>query len=179
MTGIGLNQFLTFLDQLTAEDFAEDKLTDYLKDHRVNPEELLRFAYFREDTYGRNLIKRTDNYEVLLLNWLPGQRTPIHDHAGQRCWMWVHTGELIITHYESLDEDGTELVPTGTPEKLTEESLIYLDDPLKLHVISNPTKRPAISLHIYSKPFDQCAFFNESSKKIEGFPLEYFTQTDA
>ncbi len=65
-------------------------LSTYAAEH----EDWRRFALFDPDVYTRNLIGRTEHYEMLLLCWNVGQKSPIHNHAGQNCWMAVMEGQV-------------------------------------------------------------------------------------
>ena len=48
-----------------------------------------RYAHFADDHYTRNLVIRTEVFDLMLLCWDRGQQSPIHNHEGQRCWMAV------------------------------------------------------------------------------------------
>lgn len=39
------------------------------------------FALFCPHKYARNLLEFNDNFELILLCWLPGQESPIHNHS--------------------------------------------------------------------------------------------------
>src|SRR5690349_18454255 len=51
----------------------------------VTLDDLTSFIRFDPTTYQRNRVARGDHYEALVLCWLPGQRSPIHDHRGSSC----------------------------------------------------------------------------------------------
>src|SRR5215216_1646556 len=51
------------------------------------------------------------NLSIVALVWLPGQRTPIHDHVSW-CVVGVYEGRERETHYRH--DDRGRLVPTGT-----------------------------------------------------------------
>src|SRR5688572_30516840 len=58
------------------------------------------WTMFDADCYTRNLVHREEHYELLLLCWGAGQKSPIHNHQGQRCWMAVLEGEISETLFE-------------------------------------------------------------------------------
>lgn len=175
MQQILLKDFCAFLDTLSRNDFKNGKADAFLKEAAVKMDDLAPFIYFREETYARNLVAKSDKYELLILSWLSEQRTPIHDHFGQRCWMWVFSGELSFKNYEVPRADDSPLVPMGPVESVEAPSLIYIDDDISVHSIANASKRPALSLHLYAGPVPQCRVYNERTKVFETVKLQYFT----
>ena len=39
------------------------------------------FALFNTIKYSRNLLEFNENFELIVLCWLPGQESPIHNHS--------------------------------------------------------------------------------------------------
>lgn len=173
MKSISLAEFVGFFDAQKAPAFRTDTIEKYLTEHSVSIDELASYVFFREDTYGRNMVSGNDNYEMLVLTWLPGQRTPIHDHAGQRCWMRVVTGELTFKNYLPLAGKKT-LVPSGAAETHAASKTVYIDDSLAIHSIANASTKPAVSLHIYAGPVEKCQVYNETAKQFEWIDLAHF-----
>jgi cysteine dioxygenase len=179
MKSIPLEEMLAFLRGQSHEDFRRGVVDEFLETHAVNSASLAPFTYFREDTYARNLIARTERFELLVIAWLPRHRTPIHDHGGQRCWMWVDTGELTFSNYENAPANRREgqfhLVRQGPCQTLAAGSQVYIDDGIGIHAIANASKKPAISLHLYAGPVSQCRIYDEQTKRFEWKTLEYHT----
>ena len=49
---------------------------------------------FRDDLrYTRNLVKKGELYEVILMRWGEGHATSVHSHCGCHCAMKVLQGE--------------------------------------------------------------------------------------
>ena len=52
------------------------------------------FALFCPHKYARNLVEFNDNFELIILCWLPGQESPIHNHSVRKRprkpsgWRW-------------------------------------------------------------------------------------------
>lgn len=168
--------FLSFLSSQTRASLQGDAVDRFFRWHRVDHEELHPFIYFREDTYGRNLVFRSDHCELLVLTWLPGQRTPIHDHGGQRCWMLMHTGALTFKTYAPLEDD------RELPPQLGETTIhqvgeaVYLDDGIGIHSIANASTKPAVSLHLYAGPIPRCRIYDEKARRFAWVELRYFTE---
>src|SRR5690242_20436471 len=71
------------------------------------------FALFDDATYTRNLIARNTWFEMLLLCWNQGQASPIHNHAGQNCWIAVLDGEIEEQQFESPCAERRDCAPRG------------------------------------------------------------------
>lgn len=171
-----LIDLVDFLDGCTAAQFKGTKVSDYLQKTSFEIDDFAHFAYFREDTYGRNLIVRQKEYELLLLTWLPGQKAPIHDHAGSRCWMAMLSGALTFQHYRA--DDSAAPVSLGQATVQTAGANFYIDDGIGLHSIENRTSKPAMSVHIYAKPIERCRTYSETKRALEWVDLDYFTSPD-
>lgn len=180
MINTSLKEFLDFLNQQTERTFKTDIVDKYLSTHKIEHEDFLPYTFFREETYGRNLIAKTDFYELLVLTWLPEQRTAIHDHAGQRCWVLMELGSLTFKNYEPVgpivEGKKYQLKPMGRAETLKAGvQPVYIDDGLAIHSIANASRKPAISVHLYAGPVPTCMVYNEALKTFERSDLEYFT----
>jgi cysteine dioxygenase len=103
---------------------------------------------FDETSYQRNLIHNSEKYEVLVICWRSGQRSPIHDHGDSACGFLVVEGAATETSFE-VSPSGR-LVPAlsrrlgaGAPAVSTSGDI---------HQVANP-EPPAmdlIGLHVYS-----------------------------
>jgi len=60
----------------------QSELDALLRKLELEPEELRPHLGFKPNTYTRHRIFRSDLCEMLVLCWLPGHRTAIHDHNG-------------------------------------------------------------------------------------------------
>lgn len=176
MKPVKLRDFLEFLNDQTEADFRGDAVDRYLAEHPVDPQDFLPYAYFREDTYGRNLVAKTELYEMLVLTWLPRHRTPIHDHASQRCWMFVNAGTLTFRNYQTPERDTSELVTLGPVETHSAGEGVYIDDQIAVHTIANASQKPAVSVHLYAGPIPRCRIYDETEKRFKWVELQYFTQ---
>lgn len=86
----------------------------------------------------------TDDYEIWLLSWLPGQHTGFHDHGNASGALAVAYGEL----RESLGEPGRRRVVhrTAAAGSVTRFGHQHLHD------VSNVAAEHAVSVHAYSPP---------------------------
>jgi len=170
------SRFLDFLVSLRPSDFKSERVNLFLKNKKFEEDTFLPFIHFRDDTYGRNLVFKTRYFELSVLTWLPGHRTPIHDHSGQRCWMFIDSGELTVKNYAFPQSDQFQLKPLGPVEILDAGEQVYVDDDIALHSITNASSRPAVSVHLYAGPIEFCRIYNESTRRLEKKELSYLTE---
>ena len=107
-----------------------------LRDYAASEESWRPYAHFREDTYSRNLVWRCGDFELLLLCWNEGQVSPIHDHAGQQCWMAVLEGELEEVHF--AEPKGAGVLQPGRVKAFPQGGVAYIHDDIALHLIRPP-----------------------------------------
>lgn len=99
--------------------------------------------------YRRVRLWRDLHWEGLLLNWLPGQCTAVHDHGGSTGMSLTLAGTLVETRFRRAGE-GRPLDRTGEADASVGRFTIeYLDT---IHEVANRSAEPAISLHVYSPP---------------------------
>lgn len=112
---------------LVARDVAADR-AKWAHLLRYDPDE--RFAA---------LVERTDDEEIWLLAWLPGQETDLHDHSGSTGAFTVVSGTL------------TELVarPGARVSHRLVPGQIRVFGPHYVHQARNEGQDPVISIHVY------------------------------
>ncbi len=129
-------------------------LGSYAKEHS----DWREFQVWSDERYTRNLVHRCGAYELLLLCWEPGQVSPIHDHAGQHCWMAVLEGSLEEVHFSA----GEEGLVAGRSAVLSRGEVAFIQDEIAWHLIRPVGEQRGVSLHLYANPIDSCRIFNES-----------------
>jgi predicted metal-dependent enzyme (double-stranded beta helix superfamily) len=86
------------------------------------------------------LVERTDEVEIWLLSWLPGQHTDQHDHGAAAGAFAVVSGSLT----EWARRPGTpELAHTVSPG----QARVF--GPGYVHQVRNDGPDPAVSIHVY------------------------------
>lgn len=132
------------------------------------------------DNYCRHLLHRDphNRFIVLSLVWMPGQATPIHDHA---CWgvMGVLENSLEEVAYDRLDDgsrpDFAELQQARGAD-VGAGSVAYLLPPYQeIHRIANVSGRPTISIHIYGRDLDEVNVFDPVSGKVSPMRIKYYS----
>ena len=106
--------------------------------------------------YVRHPILVSDGWEVMLIAWETGQKTPIHDHRGVMGSMAIFSGSLVEERFDA---------PAGRPE-LTDRSVRPAGDlcdigPEVLHRLF-PGKGRSISLHVYRPPLREMGIWEAS-----------------
>ena len=160
-------------NKITTLNNLKDKLknccniSDYLslvKSMALEKEEIKDICFFSDKKYTRNCIVRTDDYELIALCWNPGQKTPIHCHNNQECWMYIISGEIS----EEVFKFDLEQSPALLKESIFDRGkFAFINDSMGLHKISNKSNKQAISLHLYVKPIDSCSYFNQEKGTFE------------
>ena len=143
-------------------------LEAYTRDH--SDWELYRL--FVEGKYTRNLVRRTEDYELLVLCWGAGQESPIHNHMGQRCWMSIVEGEVEEVHFKR-QEDGAGPLIEGPTRRFERGQCAFINDDIALHLVRGADGKAAASLHVYSKPYDVCLVYDRETGVESAKPLKY------
>ena len=105
--------------------------------------------------YVRTLVYRSEWAEVFVMAWLPGQRSPIHDHAGSACAVRVVSGAAVEQVFERND-DGT-VSPHGAIRRFVPGGVTGSFD-ADIHTLGNAAAAPApprdilVTIHVYSPP---------------------------
>jgi cysteine dioxygenase len=144
-----LEILFTYLDNLEARaPLAE--LAAELARTKVGCADVADFIRFSERGYTRNLVRAGPWYNVLVLCWKNGQRSPIHDHKGSSCALCVLRGTATETLFEYAPNG--HVWATGSREHRS-GSVVGSQD-TDLHQISNLQAggTDLVTLHIYSPP---------------------------
>jgi predicted metal-dependent enzyme (double-stranded beta helix superfamily) len=132
------------------------------------------------DHYTRHLLHKDpkNRFVVLSLVWMPGQGTPIHDHA---CWgaMGLIENSLEEVCYDRLDDGSrpgfAELKETRGTD-VGKGSVAYLLPPYEeIHRIGNTTGKPTVSLHIYGRDLDEINVFDQATGKVSPMRIKYYS----
>jgi len=158
------------LDEAFCKDSGGAAVPRLLEEYAQRHSDWEPFRHFVEGRYTRNLVRRTEDYELLLLCWGAGEESPVHNHMGQRCWMAVLEGDVEEVHFRR-DEGGAGPLIEGPTKRFQKGQAAYINDEIALHLVRGADKQAAISLHLYSKPYDVCLIYDpetgaESAKRL-------------
>jgi len=179
---VSIDHYLQLLRQLPAEAFEDvPRIEEFARLHPVDPASIERYLCWDAQHYTRNLIDHTDLYDLMAICWDIGQISSIHNHRGQNCWMSVPIGRLRVQNYrvlsESLEEHRCEIVPTDVVE-MTAERPVGVNPAEPVHSVENPReyKQRAVSLHLYSRPFDSCIVYSDEQGSCGEIQLHFTTR---
>ncbi len=163
---VSIEEFVTGLRKLREIDFTGVAGTlQYITAYPVDAESLAPFLFWNAQHYTRNLIDKTDLYELLAICWDVGMRSSIHNHKGQNCWMAAPIGRLAVQNYRVISEDLAtqccDIVPTDVVE-ITSAQPCAVDPLNPVHDVRNLREwgERAVSLHVYSRPFNSCVVYS-------------------
>lgn len=110
----------------------------------------------------RNQVAGGQWYEVFLVGWRPGQRSPIHDHSGSSCAFMVLAGVCSETVYGHAANGQVYPIESQAHEAGT----IIATQDVDTHEVSNlqPAGEDLVTLHIYSPPLKSMRTFSLSGK---------------
>lgn len=164
--------------------FDSDRVNvDYVKalmySYKSNPQDWKQYAKFDEFRYTRNLVDTGNGkFNLIALCWGEGHGSSIHNHMDSHCFMKILEGQLVETNFSwptetltssSVDREvDKETDSVGEPMQqigshVYDKNLVtYINDSLGLHRVENPShSNKAISLHLYSPPFNECLTFDQ------------------
>ncbi len=179
VTPVSLDTFVAAVLRIAQDDFATTPMMRLLTEARLPDEAVLRCLRFDEERYTRHLIHRTSDVEILALAWPKESATPIHDHAGQRCWMVAHCGSFVVDDYRQVA--GARKPGYAVVEQIATTAGVTVGMPDYRHrgdrdihrVALTPGCDRAVSIHIYAKPYSSCLIFDEDSKQAREIPMNY------
>ncbi len=139
---------------------------------KFKPETFDKYCSWSNECYTRNCIINNEHFELILICWCEGHRTPIHDHGGEECWVKVIDGEFREVIYKE-DEVGELKAIKKTISKPNE--VTYMKDFMGYHSLENISKKRSMSLHLYAKPIRECKAYDEKAKTFISRFLTYDT----
>jgi cysteine dioxygenase len=173
---IEIGEFAAGLAAIPEEHFTHRRVLDYLRENPVSPASLGPYLYFCAERYTRNLIQHTPLYDLIAICWESGQKSAIHNHTNQRCWMGIAYGRVQVQNFRMVRQDAAtqfcELEPTnhyiieaGSPAEVDP------DEPIHLVTNASSFGSRAVTLHIYSRPFDECEVYDLKAKRYQTVKL--------
>jgi len=143
----GLTGLVDWLDTINRRPGLSE-LDDHLKGMDINLDALRECIGYADDGYQRNVIKKTEFYELVAICWTPGQDTPIHDHVGSDCAFLIADGVSTETIYQLNDEGLAYPVEVRTYQP---GEVCAAEEP-DIHRVSNDSDSQLINVHVYTPP---------------------------
>lgn len=178
MDRINIEKLVSGLREIPDEMFVCEPVYEYLNTHPVELSSLDKYLHFSPKFYTRNLIYKDDRFEMMAICWEKGQASRVHNHWDQRCWMTVPIGRLKGQNFavEEIDESRGHCKLRETNSFELAECLaatVDLEEPI--HQVLNLAEydERAVSIHIYSKPYDRCLSYCRDTDTFKEVTLCY------
>ena len=178
---VPIQDFIAELRKFSAPAFDHtSEILNFLERTAVSADTLQPYLVWDRQHYTRNLIDKTPLYELIAICWEIGQASSVHNHRDQNCWMLVPRGRLLVRNFhlisQDLDQGRCQLTPAGEVEiNLTHPCAVDPRDPVHRVVNSRRYAERAVSLHIYSRPFDTCVVYSPEQGTCGIIDLHYTT----
>lgn len=110
-------------------------------------EDVQPWLHFDPEARCRTLVAGTESFEVILIGWLPGQSSSLHDHGPSDCVFRVIQGTAEERRYRHSE------APTHYQTLVHEACALARVVPGEAHIVANASPDiPLVTLHIYSPP---------------------------
>jgi cysteine dioxygenase len=120
---------------------------DEVSEHLMYPDNL---------PYGRKCVFQSANFEVIVMNWKPFQKSNIHDHGSSFGCVYSVSGKANnLLFNQALKQIGT--IPLINHNIAEVPKGIY-------HVIENDCDEYAVSLHFYAPPLEGMNVIDSNDK---------------
>jgi cysteine dioxygenase len=179
---LSIQDFVTELRKFPESAFDRtDQIFKFLESTPVAPESLAPYLTWDRQHYTRNLIDKTPLYELMAICWEIGQISSVHNHRDQNCWMAVPIGKLLVENYrvisQNIEKGICRLEPADTCE-MNASRPCAVDPREPVHRVYNPREfgERAVSLHVYSRPFDSCVVYSPEQGTCGEIKLHYATE---
>ncbi|RKP07546.1 RmlC-like cupin domain-containing protein, partial [Thamnocephalis sphaerospora] len=184
-----LNDLVRLLREEMGEHGLDDKqvsvarIQKLMANYQSRDEDWRQYAMFDKHRYTRNLVDDGNGkFNLLVLAWGEQHQSAIHDHSGSHCVMKLLDGELEESQYawpeeaygptEHADHNPMELMKSTVYQR---DQVTYIHDRIGLHRVGNPSyQQGAVSLHLYTPPFDMCRTFHEGTGKARASACTVF-----
>ena len=166
---------------IPARDFTLERVQAFMTAHLVRPETLDRYLFFSKGNYTRNLIFKNGLFEAMTICWDIGQASRIHNHRDQNCWMATPIGCLRVQNFRVEARDPSRgicrLVPTDAFD-MDAQHPSAVNPFAPVHQVLNLPEfgKRAVSIHVYSRPFDSCEVYSREKSTYFDAPLHYTSE---
>ena len=192
---IPISDFVGTLRTIPEEEFQQGPILKLMSTLLLTPDSLAPYIHPSQERYTRNLVFRSELFEVMVVCWEVGQKTPIHNHDNQLGWMSIQRGMLSLQNYRRVSciHGGPGKDPVHckagfpSPVELEEISQIAIsgvgavtttDRDDSIHEIANLEgfQEPALSVHVYSRPLDTCVVFDLENQTCQRVQLSFHSE---
>ena len=123
--------------------------------------EIELYCTWDKKKYCRNLVFKNESFEILVLCWDIQQKSEIHNHNNNHCFVKILNGRLIERKY---NKNNKELI-LQKEKLLSQDEVIYSKNNNNYHSIGNYGAERAISIHLYMPPLTVYTIYNNKKFK--------------
>ncbi|CAN5423414.1 hypothetical protein BH10ACI2_BH10ACI2_14530 [soil metagenome] len=173
-----IDKVIDGLRSIADHDFTCDNVYDFLGRTPVDVDSITKYFHWSPNFYTRNLIYKDERFEAMAICWDVGQVSRVHNHWDQKCWMTVPVGRLLGQNFAVTEIDESrgicKLRETDSFE-LTDclAAKVELEEPIHQVLNLDEYGERAVSIHIYSKPFDRCLSYCRDTDTFKEVTLCY------
>lgn len=143
-----LQNLIKFLSQ--TQSLTPELVKQFVSKAQVEEEDLLPWATCNHpvtDSYGRKLVYDGGYFEIMVMSWVPGDFSAIHDH-GYAQWGAVKSFGKAQHIVYKLEND---ILQTQNQMWFQPNQILKVNHDL-IHQMGNPTDSSFLSLHVYGCP---------------------------
>ena len=153
-----------------------DKIKKLLSDYKPVPADYSKYVVWRPDRYTRNLIDQGNGmYNMMVMCWGAGHSAPIHSHPGANCFVRMLAGEIREELYTKPTARGESVIFQAT-RNLVSGDVIHIRDDISIHSMSNVSEEGAVTLHLYTPPYETTEIYREETGEVTTAPIVYTTK---
>ena len=140
-----INELLNYLNPNKKEIKRSREAMQSLEINQLN---IQKYCFWDIENYTRNLISKTEAYELYVCCWEPEQESAFHDLNGQAGWVKVIKGDLQMS---TVKKGNVEI------QSINEGFVSCIENKTEIYSLKNHSKKRAISIHLVSYPI---SFYN-------------------
>jgi uncharacterized NAD(P)/FAD-binding protein YdhS/predicted metal-dependent enzyme (double-stranded beta helix superfamily) len=144
-----LNQLVRTLDAIGPKPALID-LANALESAQLHYSDVADWVQTNPHNYNRATVALREQYELLVMTWLPGQSSVPHDHGGSICAMLTMRGNAVEGNFSVAPDGYVDL----EYENYFRPGQVTAGDDAAVHTVSNPadSEQTLVTVHIYSPP---------------------------
>jgi len=165
-------------EEIKSNGRSSENIRTLLSSYVKNNKDYMEYVLFDNNHYTRNLIESNEYFELILLCWKAGQKSPIHNHENQSCWMTILEGDLQETYYhiDSQDKENYVHLREGQSQIHHQGEIGFIHDDIALHNIQPVNCKNGISLHLYSLPITCCNVYCNTTGSVSRKVMHFYSK---
>ena len=138
----------------------------------IHLSELDEYLFWNEDHYTRNLIAKTEIYELFICCWEPNHFSELHDLDGQMGWIKVLQGNLEV---KCIDKSAFIEEGDYSLHQIDEGDIYCHQSNQQVYSVMNKSGERAISLHLVSLPVSFHNVLSGKGTDVQQMAVNYFS----